>query len=93
MAVPINNAIIDAPSISPGMRLSTRIDSAATAKQMTKPNINNPLSFNFVFMMCLDSEFYFCQAILYHGVDENATSYLNFFNLYGRKKFFTSKHF
>ena len=40
MMVPINRAMIDAPSSSPGISFSKSTDRPATAKHIATPNIN-----------------------------------------------------
>jgi hypothetical protein len=51
--VPINKAIMDAPSRPPGIKFSKSTDTAATPKQIATPKANKPLSLVFVFIICL----------------------------------------
>ena len=51
--VPINKAIMDAPSNSPGISLSTNTDKPATAKHMATPSRNIPCCFVFVSIIYL----------------------------------------
>jgi hypothetical protein len=51
--VPINKAIIDAPSRPPGIKFSKRTDTPATAKHITMPRAKSHLSFALVFIVCL----------------------------------------
>lgn len=53
MIVPINKAMMDAPSKSPGTIFSTRTDSPATAKQIATPSTNIPRWFILEFIRCL----------------------------------------
>ena len=52
MMVPINSAMIDAPSRPPGIKCTYKMDTPARAKQMAMPKINRALSFVLEFITC-----------------------------------------